>query len=351
MNARLALLSARRTAHALVLAALVLAAWIALGSGTATDLATGAGVRDGDAAPGAWIEAAWTAFLALVAPCVVLRAASLRSRGEYAWASVSRTGRLRGEASRAAGALVAALAIAGAWSAFVALGPSGTGAVPEFAGRTAGPERPLLDHDRPLNWRAAVPSGAGWRARVEVSLVVSPGGGGEARLVARRVDSATGSGEARALVLPRGGLDVVVPDGTGDVEFELSLPEPGARGYVASDDVTLWREASPGSPAARVAARVALALAAWTVLAFGLGAWLNPLLALGVLASAWCAIWWSDAWTDAPRWLPGASLAQDLAIAAQGRAPAGLAAIEYAAALAAALLGLALCRRGPEGRP
>ena len=369
MNARLALLGARRMVYAAtVLAALAAATWTAIGAGTASDLVRHGSAHTGDlplpgssttttdatARAGAWIEAAWTAFLALVAPCIVLRAAALRTRGEVAWTSVSQSGVARSEASLAAGALAAVLAIVGAWSAFVAFGPSAPGDVPGFVGRTAGPLKPLVDHERPLTWRSALPAGTGLRARIDVSLVISAGGGGEVRLVARRAgaDSRAQSVEGRALVLPRGGVEVAVPDGAGDVEFELSLPEPGARGYVASDDVTLWRDVPPHTARARIAARFALALAAWTLLAFGLGAWLAPILALGLMASAWTSIWWSDvasaAWTS---WIPGANLARDLATAAEGRAPASVALAEIAAAFACALVGLALSRRGPERRP
>ncbi|MCY2961993.1 MAG: hypothetical protein NTY35_17690 [Planctomycetota bacterium] len=357
MNARLAFLAARRlSASGLVLAALALCVWIAVGSGTASDLASNGGARDAAARAGAWTEACWTTFLALVAPCIALRAASLRSRGEVAWTSVSRSGGARGEASLATGALVAVLGLTAVWSAFVALGPGAPERVPGFAGRVAGPAKPLVDHERPLAWRVSMPAEPGLRARIEVSLSITPGGGGEVQFTARRarsdssvdVHAATG----RALVLPRGGVDVDVPGGEGEVEFELSLPEPGARGYVASDDVTLWRAEPAAAPKLRIAARAVLAVAAWAVLAFGLGAWLTPLLALGLLASAWCALWWTEAWRlGAAIGIPGAGLARDLAIVAEGRAPSSLAAGEFATAIACVLVGLLLCRRGPEGRP
>lgn len=354
MNARLALLAARRLGLApAVLVAIAAAAWIALGSGTVAELVRAGGAEsDAAAHAGAWTEAAWTAFLALAAPCIVLRAAALRTRGEVAWTSVSRTGVARGESSLALGALATVLVIAAGWSAFVATGPSAARDVPGFAGRTAGPAQPLVEHERPLVWRSAVPAGAGLRARVEVSLVISAGGGGEVRLAARRVGGSATAEEGRARVLPRGGVEVAVPDGAGDAEFELSLPEPGARGYVASGDMTLWRDEPAGAARIRIAARAALALSVWTLLAFGLGAWMAPFLVLGLMASAWCAIWWRDAppgaWTS---WLPGARLAEDLAMAAEGRAPSSLSAIEFAAAIACALIALAASRRGPEGRP
>lgn len=349
MSARLAVLGARRMLVTWTTAgALALAAWAALDGGSVGEVALG---PDAAARAGARTEAAWTAFLALVAPCLAWRAASLRTRGETAWIATSGTGLARGEASLAVGALAAVLALVAAWSAFVATRASTSGEIPALAGRCVGPTQPLVDHASPRTWRADVPDGAGLTARVDVSLLIAPGGGGEARLSARRASG--GDAEvASALVLPRGGVDVRVPDGTGPVEFALTLPEPGARGYVASDDVTLWRAVPASSGRTRTAARVALALAAWTLLAFGLGAWTNALVATGLVAAAACALAWSDvASRPFAAWIPGATLARDLALVAEDRAPAAIGFGDCAGAVFCALVAAALSRRGPEGRP
>jgi hypothetical protein len=371
VNIRLAALAARRTLHASVLVAIGLALWAALGSGAASGLAAEGGVTTGISRAGTWTESAWTAFLALVLPCFVFRAATLHSRGEAAWISVSRAAGWRGAATLAAGALVAALFLAAAWSGIVALGPDTPEPVPGLVDRTNGPAQPLVDHDHPLVWTSPVPAGSGLEARIEVSLAITAGGGGEVHFGARRVNSvgstradprdpssssadSTSSPAAvgRAFVLPRGGVSVSVPGGEGDVEFELSLPEPGARGYTASEFVTLWRDEPACTPRSRMATRVALALGAWTLLAYGFGAWMAPLIALGCLASAWSAVWWSDAANGVQvAWLPGAGLAHDLALVAQGRAPTSVTPIEFGGALACALLGLALATLRAEKRP
>lgn len=362
MNVHVAALAARRILHVSVLVALGLAIWIALGAGTASEVAEGlvtsSGLAPEAARAAAWTEAAWTTFLALVVPCVVYRAAALRPAGETLWMSVSRGGGASSSASFAVGALAAALALALAWSAFVAAGPAPHAPVQGFAGRASGPDVVLFDHERSLTWRANVPAESGLRAHMEASLVISAGGGGELRFTARRDANDSSSrtsntsdtrvGSAR--VLPSGGVDVDVPGGEGEVEFELSLPEIGARGYVVSDDVTLWRDASAGAPKMRLAARVALALCAWTLLAFGLGAWMSPMLALGSLALTWCAMWWSELPYFAYACIPGASLARDLAIVSDGRAPTSLAWTEFAGAALCALVGVTLARRRAEGR-
>ncbi len=370
MNIHVAALAARRILHVSVLVALGLAIWIALGAGTASEVAEGlvtsSGLAPEAARAAAWTEAAWTTFLALVVPCAVYRAAALRPAGEVAWMSVSRDGGGSSSTSFASGALAAALALVLAWSAFVAAGPAAHAPVQGFAGRTSGPAVALFDHERPLIWRTDVPAESELRAHIEASLVISAGGGGELRFTARRALSDTALNTAlntadrtsnavdmrvgSARVLPSGGVDVDVPDGEGEVEFELSLPEPGARGYVVSDDVTLWRNASSATPKLRIAVRVALALCAWTLLAFGLGAWLSPMLALGCLALTWCAMWWSELPYVAYAWIPGASLERDLAIVSAGRAPTSLNWTEYAGVAVFALGGLALARRRAEGR-
>lgn len=139
-----------------------------------------------------------------------------------------------------------------------------------------------------------------------------------------------------------------MPAGDGPVDFELTLTDEHARGFVVSRALSLWRPVH-GSEAARgIAARVALALSAWVALAFGLGAWLRaPLVAL-VLAATWVATWWSD---EAPRWLAGGDLARALATVGEGRAAAPVDVTDGLATAACIALGLALAARPVEGRP
>ncbi len=353
MNARLAGLAARRMLNVGVLCAAGLALWIAAGAGTASDLAQAGSVSVKGARAAAWIEGAWTAFLALVVPLLLHRAASLRTPGEVAWTSVSSARGARGSFASVVGASLAVLALTAAWTGVVALGPSRSDTTLAFAGRATGPEHALFDDEHPLVWRSAVPAGEVLHARVEVSLGISAGGGGEVVFRARRIadDSSETAQTTHGTthVLPRGGVDVEVQSGAGVVEFELALPEDGARGFLASDDVTLWRVASPDAPALRLAAHVALALLTWTALAFGLGAWMSPLLTLGTLAAVWCAIWWSDA--ASCTWLPGAGIAEELALVASGRAPSAPTIMNDIVAVSCVAIGCALSSRGAEGRP
>jgi hypothetical protein len=340
VNTRLALLGLRRTAGPPFLALALGVAWLASRAGRGTALVEDAALRRGLA-----LEAHWVAFLAFVVPLLVLRAAAARARGETAWISTSRAGIARAEASLASGAVAAAACVVLLWTALGAARVDSAGTIDGFAGTAAGPETALLEHGRPLAWRADVDSDGSLHARIGVSLAIAPGGGGALRLAARR-EGVERAGSAR--VLPRGDVDVAVPAGAGPVDFELSLPDPGARGFVVSRELTLWRPVE-GSEAARGAAqRVALAACAWVALAFGLGAWLRAPLVLLLMSVTWIAAWWSD---GAPRWLPGGDLARALATAGEGRAAAPIGVLDLVAAAAFIAIGLALSARGVEGRP
>jgi len=359
LNTRLAVHALRRTAHGSVLLALVAAGFFAYQDGAATTLADANSIRPEPELAGRWIESTWTAFLVLVVPCIVYRAAALRTRGEVGWVSVSRTGIAGSELSRAIGASAAIALILAVFSVFVAFGPTHGGPVHGFVANTSGPDTALVAHDAALTWSAAIDDDVGLSASIDVSLSIAAGAGGEVRLRARRradpasvgdvsdaASTSTHGGSAR--VLPRGRVEVEIPRGSGPVDFELSLPEPGARGFVTSEHVELWRVVPASAARARIASRVAIAVLAWALLAFGLGAWLRPWLAVGVVAAYALAIQLAE---SAPRTFPGAKLAQNLAIAADGRAPAPLGALEYLGLALVAFLALHLARRGAEGRP
>ncbi len=335
-------------AHGSVLLALVAAGFLAYQDGEASALAAANGIRAEPELAGRWIESAWTAFLVLVVPCLVFRAASLRTRGEVGWVSVSRTGIAQSELSRAIGASTAIALILAVFSAFVGFGPTHAGPVHGFVASANGPATALIADDAPLTWSATIDEDVDLFASIDVSLSIAAGAGGEVRLRARRRANPASVREGSARVLPRGRVEVDIPRGPGVVEFELSLPEPGARGFVTSEHVELWRVVPAGAVRGRVAARMAIAVLAWSLLAFGLGAWLRPWLAAGVVAAYALAIQLSD---FAPRTFPGAKLAENIAIAADGRAPAPLGALEYLGLALVAFLTLHLARRGAEGRP
>ena len=348
MNARLAWHAATRVLHPVVAVALVAAALALLPGGEASALASAEGLRDEAARAAARIASAWSAFLALVAPLLVLRAARVRSRGEVAWALVSRTSLARAEASRAAGAVAAALLVVAAWSAYVAAGtaPGATPLAP--AGSAAGPTSLLLAHDAPLAWRADVPDEPGLVAGVGVSLSIAPGAGGAVRFLAARAADPGTVAVGVAHLQPRGVVEVAVPRGAGPVDFRVELAEPDARGFLASREVELLLPAPVGAPAARLAQRAALLVAAWTLIAFGLGAWLRSGTVLALLFAAWAACWTLD---GPPAWIVGSGFVADLARVESGRAPAPIAVAEVAGLAGSAVAALLLSRRRPEARP
>ncbi len=340
MNARLAALALRRTAGPVVIAALLLAAWSAWSTPAAGAL------HDAEALRGLWIGSAWSTLVVLVAPLLVLHAALARPAREAAWVESARIGPAGAARSAVAGAVLAALLVAGAWSAafLPRMARTGDPPVPALVGRAPGPAEVLVDARAPLSWSSDRIPGEAASARLELSLELSPGGGSDVLLCATRGAERR---EARAHLAPRGGVEVALPPGSGAVAFELSLPETGARGFVLGPELTLWRPAPAASAARGLAARAALALAAWAALAVLLASWLRPVTTVFLLLALWVPAWSGAALLA---WLPGADLFAAIALAEAGRAPApvGLRGIAAASACVAAALVLAPRRARPR---
>jgi hypothetical protein len=76
-----------------------------------------------------------------------------------------------------------------------------------------------------------------------------------------------------------------LPRGSGDVSFELSIPEGDARAYVLGTGLGCWTRASAHAASSTMYAHTLLALAAWLAIALGFSAWTSTATAvLGALA-------------------------------------------------------------------
>jgi hypothetical protein len=296
-------------------------------------------------------EGVWTIFSISILPLLVFRAGrsvSVWRSGESEWLASRSVGR---------GAILVSTWI-GTWAGGAALLALACLAVELRAGAAGpslrrGPDLALpssarIDARGPLAWTVPDPApDAGARARVEIGFVSGAGSAGEIVFRAKRDrDDRVG----RAHISSHGSIEVELPPGTGAIGFELSCASPATTAVVLSDAVELWIPgASDRAAGVEILIRILLALAVWTALALGLGAWVSPSIAALAILAAWIPAWLADV---APAWLPGADLWSALSIAGSGRVPAALDPRAFAAGVLLALFGLVVAAAGlRNGRP
>jgi hypothetical protein len=349
----LASLAARRAlvpgVVAIAAAILALALRADWGAGSA-GLVAEAGDRSAALARGSAREGVWSIAVLAILPLVLARAARVIGNwraGEGDWLGSRAAG--RGSILFATwlgtwiggGILLAAvfLAVEASAGSFAARGPT-----LRRAGEIALPRMGWITSDAPARWIAGAGESAwpeGSRARIELAFGTGTGAGTEATLRARR---GTEERAASARFVAHGSVEVELPPGDGALAFEIACERAGSRAFVASDAMEVW-EPGPRESAAGLAilARLALALATWTALAMGFGAWLSAPSAALAIAAAWIPAWLAE---RSPAWLPAADLWDALATAGSGRVPR---AIDPAAVASSAILvaiGLALGHAG-----
>jgi hypothetical protein len=338
VNIRLTRLALRRALAPGVVAAWILLAILLLSRDWAGENAlleaVGEGADSGGFARGLLREGAWT-FLAIgMLPLLVLSAART--------VSVWRAGELEWLASRGSsrGTILVSTWI-GTWAGGAALlaisclsielrGEPGASACGSFR-RASG----LV--------LASAPPGS--RARIEIGLVSSAGSAAEVVLRARRGREER---KSRVRVSSGGAIEVDIPPGAGPVALELACAEPGANAVVAAGVVEVWVPCTSDRAAgAEILLRILVALAGWSALALGLGAWVSPPIAVAAILAAWIPAWLGG---SRPVWLPGADLWDAIRIAGMGRVPEALDPRVFAGGALLAAVGLALAAAGFAGR-
>ena len=346
MNPGLARLALRRA-----LAPGVLAAWVVLlllllprewaGSNALVE-AAGEGADPESVGRGMVRAGVWTMLAIAVLPLLVARAARVVAvwrAGEADWLGSRTTGR---------GAILASTWI-GTWLGGALLLAASCGAIElragageptlRRAGRLAIPATGWITARAPLRWTAE-DAPAGGRARVEFGFAGDSGSAAEVVFRARR-GSSERSSTARSS--SRGAVEVELPPGSGRVEFEIACSRPGTRAFLASDAAELWTPcASDRAASAEILLRLVLALATWSALAIGLGAWVSAPTAGIALLAAWIPAWFGNA----AAWLPGADLWTALEIAGRGRVPPPIDPRAFAAGAVLAIVGLLLAAAG-----
>jgi hypothetical protein len=288
---------------------------------------------------------AWSALLVLYGAWLSAAAAALPARwrsGEAQWLA-------RGVASSASRALSLWLGLAAAATTLLAV-TAAAGEIAahgrvqrparELAARFEAPRAALAPGAAPLRVALdAAEARAGDLLRVELSFL---GGGPVARVSASWEG---GGARTEALLSSAGTLELALDPGVGPRVLALEHLEGEALLSVSAGGIQIVRPlASGAAPARRVAARALLVLAAWTALAMGLGAWMAPGLAWGLVASAALALFAADAsWTRA---LPGARLLESLERLGQGIAGPWPSPLEVAAAAAVTAAGVGLAGAG-----
>lgn len=293
----------------------------------------------------------WSGVALAIVPFLVLRAA----RTVGAW----RTGEVDWLASRAAaretilvwtwvGSWIAALLVLAA-TGILAETRAGPG-IPSLrlAGTIGAQGSGWVEGRRALRWSASDPHALappGSRVRFELALGSSAGPGAEVILEVRRGapgQTSESSSRTAQRVGTRAAIEVDLPPGGGDLEFELTCADDRDRAFLMSKAGELW--APVGSDRAAgwaLLTRAAVALAAWLALALGLGAWMQAtsaaLLVLALMLPAWLALEPSSIW-------PGGDFLQALAITGRGRVPPAIDGRSLLAAAFVAALGLGLAR-------
>lgn len=326
MNPGLARLAFRRA-----LAPGVVAVWILLAALLLTRDWAGANALlevsgEGAFSRGLLREGAWT-FLAIgMLPLLVLRAARTLSAG--------RAAELEWLASRGSsrGTILVSTWI-GTWAGGAALLVL-SGVSVELRGGSADAS---LRRAGDLTLATAPP---GSRARVEIGLVSSAGSAAEVVLRARRGQEERTN---RVRVSSGGAIEVEIPPGAGPVELDLSCPDRTASAVVASGPAEVWIPCTSDRAAgAEILLRMLVALAAWSALALGLGAWMSPPIAGAAILAAWIPAWLGG---SRPAWLPGADLWDAIRVAGMGRVPEPVDPRAFAAGALLAAVGLAFAAR------
>jgi hypothetical protein len=355
-------LALRRTASRGAIAwATLVAVAIALASSAPPAAWLEAGASDPHVAGGLARESAWSGFLLAVAPMIVLRAArdaAFWRRRDSAWLASRSVSNSTVFVSAWLGVALASLAFACAFGALAELNAGGGDAHdPRRAGSLVAPGGAWIDGAKPLAWRAeenaacreAIAAG-GARARIELGL--GGGAGAACQVILRARRAAAGSvgsagawtEEARTSIGNRGAIEVVVPRGSGPLEFEIELGTPESRLFVLGEELEVYAQSSRAHAASlAIFTRVALALLAWTAFALGCSAWVSaPTAALAVLAALAPAWWSGGTGTSAFAWLPGADVFEAIGIVGAGRVPAELGAGPIGGAIAVVCAGLAI---------
>ena len=338
MNPGLARLAFRRALAPGVVVAWILLAALLLSRDWAGENAlleaAGEGADSGQFARGLLREGAWT-FLAIgMLPILVLRAA----RTVSAW----HAGELEWLASRGSsrGTILVSTWI-GTWAGGAVLLALSCLAIE----LRAGPAGSNIGSLRRASGLALASAPPGSRARLEIGLVASSGSAAEVVLRARRGREERTS---RVRVSAGGAIEVEIPPGTGPVQMELGCSEPGASAVVASGPAEVWVPCTTDRAAsAEILLRMLVALAAWSALALGLGAWMSPPIAAAAILAAWIPAWLGG---SRPAWLPAGDLWEALRVAGMGRVPESLDPRAFSGGALLAAAGLALAAAGFGGR-
>lgn len=329
-------------------------------------------------------ESVWYAFVLGVVPLLLVRSVSsvvpwravpeAASRRGASQAAASRHGDAPWLATRAVsnatiaistwlGCAIAGLAAATCF-AFAAELRGGPAPTPVAAGVLDAPRERWADSKSSLVWHAAMPADlagadrtgahpgeSDLSARIELGLGAGAGAAAEVELHARRAGA---SAAATTRIGNRGTIEVTLPRGPGDVDFELACKGEDARVCVLSDHVELWSLPSRSrsflvrAPTAAMLARFALALGAWLAIAIGVSRFVSPATAALCVLAAWVPHWWAEAGPSAfsSRWLPGVDLFDALSVVGDGRAPAGPPMTTLAGTAALVAVGIVIASLG-----
>ncbi|MAF67548.1 MAG: hypothetical protein CMJ84_18070 [Planctomycetes bacterium] len=351
VNRSLFLLALRRGLRpGLIVAALTLAGALLLTGGAGSGLEVG-GEDGARIERGLARQAMWTALCLLVAPAIAIAAAREVGRwraGEAAWlaARAAPPRVIVGSTwlGLTAGAGLAALALI--LSAEAAAGGAAAGVPLRAAGvlRTEMLEAPVTPGT--LSWSCPAPAQLAPASRARLALAVWARGGPAAQ-IALAVERAGGGGRttlerrlARAAI-----VDIELPRGAGDFLFTLEHRGEGAAVVLEQGALTLLVPvASERLASVELALRLLLALASWTAVGLGFGAWMSAPGAALVLAGAQALVWLAAG--PAGPWFPASDLGAALAWTGAGIVPPTLTPAAWLGTAGWVAAGLVIARLG-----
>lgn len=298
-------------------------------------------------------EETWVAFLLILIPLSVFRAAripTLWRSGEADWLGARPIERSAAIVSTWAGlALALLLTVVGA-GLWIESEIEGEHESPVFVGALALPDPLPLNPGATRSIAIAGPAladlidtqpGPAIALRARVRLTILPGGDPTSQV---RLTVAGAPGSTEVLVDGRTWLEVDCRLSGESLDFELSNMGAGHVVCLATPGIELWQPGGRERQAwVSLATRACLGLGWATALAFAFATWIGSFTAASTVLALWLALLISP---GLPAWLSAASLPRALAFVAEGRLPENLDGRALLAAGAVAAAAWALAQAG-----
>ena len=278
-------------------------------------------------------ESTWTLLALFTLPVCIYAAAQTGQRwraGDRDWLGPRAISRMRVIASTYLGLWIAGALIALAIFALAEVSAGSSNPALRRLRSLVIPSTSLIENDAQLRFQIANSRGDLRSGRsVRLELHAAPGSGPTAlvKFTCRRIDTEASS-ENETILSGRANIDLVLPEGNGNLEFTLSKVGTGCGVVSLPGGLALFQiENNPQAGSLALLARVLLWLGAWLPIAIGLGAWMSALTATALCLALQLPVWVLASSNSLPfasplsRLLPGADLYNSLTLLGDGLVP------------------------------